>query len=90
MGVEEDKLLIQYPFRVIRCGPKIYLRHTQKFQLPWWLGGDRLCRDIINAGSAYIKYRLKWGGGGGGGGSQKRGIQADFEKKKIFKTTHEI
>ena len=30
MGVGEDKLLIQYPFRVIRCGPRIYLRHTQK------------------------------------------------------------
>ena len=28
MGVGEDKLLIQYPFRVIRCGPRIYLRHT--------------------------------------------------------------
>ena len=30
MRVEEDKLLIQYLFRVIRCGPRIYLIHTQK------------------------------------------------------------
>ena len=29
MGVEEDKLLIQYPFGVISYGPRIYLRHAQ-------------------------------------------------------------
>ena len=29
MGMEEDKLLIQCPFRVISCGLRIYLRHTQ-------------------------------------------------------------
>ena len=28
--VEEDRLLIQCPFRVIRRGPRIHLRHTQK------------------------------------------------------------
>ena len=29
MGVEEDKLLIQYPFDVISYGRRIYLRHAQ-------------------------------------------------------------
>ena len=28
MGVEEDKLLIQYPFDVISYGRRIYLRHA--------------------------------------------------------------
>ena len=60
MGVGEDKLLIQYPFRVIRCGPRIYLRHTQKNLKASW---------CLHAGSAYIKSRLKWEGGGGGEGS---------------------
>ena len=66
MGVEEDKLLIQYPFRVIRCGPRIYLRHTQKNLIASLVLGWCLCRDIIHAGSAYIKSRLKWGPGRGG------------------------
>ena len=54
MGVGEDKVLIQYLFRVIRCGPRIYLRHTQK---------NLIASLVLTCGFCLHKISIKMGGG---------------------------
>ena len=82
MGVGEDKLLIQYPLRVIRCGPRIYLRHTQK---------HLIASLVLTCGSCLHTVSLKWGGGGGGERVvRKEGFRRTLKTTLIFKATHEI
>ena len=82
MGVGEDKLLIQYPFRVIRCGPRIYLRHTQK---------NLIASLVLTCGFCLHKISTKMGGGGGGKRVvRKEGFRRTLKTTLIFKATHEI
>ena len=80
MGVGEDKLLIQYPFRVIRCGPRIYLRHTQK---------NLIASLVLTCGSCLHTVSLKWGGGGERV-VRKEGFRRTLKTTLLFKATHEI
>ena len=80
MGVGEDKLLIQYPLRVIRCGPRIYLRHTQK---------NLITSLVLTCGFCLHKISTKMGGGGKRV-VRKEGFRRTLKTTLIFKATHEI
>ena len=79
MGVGEDKLLIQYPFRVIRCGPRIYLRHTQK---------NLIASLVLTCGFCLHKISTKMGGEGRV--VRKEGFRRTLKKTLLFKATQEI
>ena len=79
MGVGEDKLLIQYPFRVIRCGPRIYLRHTQK---------NLIASLVLTCGFCLHKISTKMGGGGGESVVRKEGFTRTLKTTLLFKATH--
>ena len=81
MGVGEDKLLIPFPFRVIRCGPRIYLRHTQK---------NLIASLVLTCGFCLHKISTKMGGGGGKRLVRKEGFTRTLKTTLIFKATYEI
>ena len=78
-GSGRGKLLIQYPFRVIRCGPRIYLRHTQK---------NVIASLVLTCGFCLHKISTKMGGGERV--VRKEGFTRTLKTTLIFKATHEI